>query len=95
MYRGTIVALRFRAALAARTGILQRRLMMKSPDYPTNQPKDPVDDALVDRNSDPDAIARAEPDKKHGDKLMEGAPPDHDKPVLEGSLEGERPRHDR
>jgi hypothetical protein len=67
---------------------------MKSPDYPTNQPKGPVDDALIDRNSDPDAIARAEPNKKHGDKLMENAP-DNEKPVLEGSLEGERPRHDR
>jgi len=67
---------------------------MKSPDYPTKQPKNPVDDALVDRNSDPDAIARAEPSKKQGDKLMENAP-DHDKPLLEGSLEGERPRSDR
>ena len=68
---------------------------MKSPDYPTNQPKGPVDDALIDRNSDPDAIARAEPNKKQGDKLMENAPPDNAKPLLEGSLEGERPRHDR
>jgi hypothetical protein len=68
---------------------------MKSPDYPTNQPKGPVDDALIDRNSDPDAVARAEPNKKHGDKLMENAPPDTEKPVLEGSLEGERPRPDR
>jgi len=67
---------------------------MKSPDYPTNQPKNPVDDALVDRNSDPDATARAEPSKKHGDKLMENAP-DNDKPLIEGSLEGERPRSDR
>jgi len=68
---------------------------MKSPDYPTKQPKDPVDDALIDRNSDPDAVARAEPNKKHGDKLMENAPPDDKKPLLEGSLEGDRPRHDR
>ena len=68
---------------------------MKSPDYPTNQPKNPVDDALIDRNSDPDAVARAEPNKKQGDKLMENAPPDNEKPMLEGSLEGERPRHDR
>ena len=69
--------------------------MMKSPDYPTKQPKDPVDDALIDRNSDPDAVARAEPNKKHGDKLMDNATPDNEKPVLEGSLDGERPRHDR
>jgi len=68
---------------------------MKSPDYPTKQPKDPVDDALIDRNSDPDATARAEPSKNHGDKLMENAPPDNEKPLLEGSLEGDRPRHDR
>ena len=72
---------------------------MKSPDYPTKQPKDPVDDALIDRNSDPDAIARAEPsrphdDKRHGDKLLE-LKPDNEKPLLEGSLEGDRPRHDR
>jgi hypothetical protein len=68
---------------------------MKSPDYPTNQPKGPVDDALIDRNSDPDAVARAEPNKKQGDKLMENAPPDNQKPLLEGSQEGERPRRDR
>ena len=68
---------------------------MKSPDYPTNQPKGPVDDALIDRNSDPDAVARAEPNKKQGDKLMENAPADNEKPVLEGSLDGERPRRDR
>jgi hypothetical protein len=54
-----------------------------------------VDDALIDRNSDPDAIARAEPNKTQGDKLMESSPPDNEKPLLEGSLEGERPRHDR
>jgi hypothetical protein len=67
---------------------------MKSPDYPTNQPKNPVDDALVDRNSDPDARAQAEPTKKHGDKLMENAP-DNDKPLIEGSLNDGRPRSDR
>ncbi len=67
---------------------------MKSPDYPTNQPKNPVDDALVDRNSDPGAIARAEPNKQHGDKLMDGAP-DNDKPLIEGSLNDGRPRSDR
>ncbi len=67
---------------------------MKSPDYPTNQPKNPVDDALVDQNADPSAVAEAGPNKKHGDKLMENAP-DNDKPLVEGSLQGERPRSDR
>jgi hypothetical protein len=65
---------------------------MKSPDYPTNQPKNPVDDALVDRNSD--AMAQAEPNKKHGDKLMDNAP-ENDKPLIEGSLNDGRPRSDR
>jgi hypothetical protein len=67
---------------------------MKSPDYPTNQPKNPVDDALVDRNSDPAAQVQAESNKKHGDKLMDNAP-DNDKPLIEGSLDDGRPRSDR
>ena len=32
---------------------------MKEPNYPSEQPKDPVTDALADRNADPDAEAQA------------------------------------
>jgi hypothetical protein len=44
---------------------------MKEPNYPTEQPKHAVDDALVDRNSDPAALAASEPLKNQGDKLMD------------------------
>ena len=64
---------------------------MKEPNYPTSQPKNPVDDALIDRNSDPEANAQAEPNKHQGDALLDKRPA-NDKPLLEGSLEGERPR---
>ena len=66
---------------------------MKSPDYPTNQPKNPVDDALVDRNSDPDASRAPSRTRSTATSCMENAP-DNDKPLIEGSLEGERPRSD-
>lgn len=67
---------------------------MTKPNYPTNQPKNPVDDALVDRNSDPDAQAQAAPNKRQGDALLENERK-HGKPLLEGSLHGERPRSDQ
>jgi hypothetical protein len=55
---------------------------MKDPNYPSTQPKDLVDDALVDRNSDPDALAPSEgPLKQHGDALRDGS----------GSRQGEDP----
>jgi hypothetical protein len=44
---------------------------MKDPNYPTEQPKDPVADALTDRNSDPGADAQAESLKLHGDALLD------------------------
>lgn len=43
---------------------------MKDPNYPSEQPKDPVSDALTDRNSDPDAQAQDESLKVHGDALL-------------------------
>lgn len=43
---------------------------MKDPNYPTEQPKDPVADALTDRNSDPAADAQDESLKVHGDALL-------------------------
>ena len=43
---------------------------MKDPDYPTEQPKDPVADALTDRNSDPAADAQDASLKVHGDALL-------------------------
>ena len=64
---------------------------MKDPHYPTEQPKNPVDDALVDRNADPAATADAGPSKRQGDALLDQSPKSG-KPLLEGSLEGERPR---
>ena len=44
---------------------------MKDPNYPTEQPKDPVSDALTDRNADPDAQAQDGPLKVHGDALLQ------------------------
>jgi hypothetical protein len=43
---------------------------MKDPNYPSNQPKDPVSDALTDRNSDPEAEVQDAPLKVHGDALL-------------------------
>jgi hypothetical protein len=47
---------------------------MKEPNYPTEQPKDPVADALTDRNSDPDAQVQSQdaPLKVHGDAVLHG-----------------------
>jgi hypothetical protein len=43
---------------------------MKDPNYPTEQPKDPVADALTDRNSDPGANAQDGSLKVQGDALL-------------------------
>jgi hypothetical protein len=43
---------------------------MKDPNYPSEQPKDPVADALTDRNSDPGANAQDESLKVQGDALL-------------------------
>jgi hypothetical protein len=43
---------------------------MKDPDYPTEQPKDPVADALTDRNSDPDAQAEPVELKKTSETVL-------------------------
>ena len=46
---------------------------MKDPNYPSEQPKDAVSDALTDRNADPDALApQDESLKVHGDALLNG-----------------------
>lgn len=60
---------------------------MKEPNYPTEQPKNAVDDALVDRNSDPDAIAEpaAEPLKREGDALRDGSGSRHGEDPSRGS----------
>ena len=50
---------------------------MMEPNYPTEQPKDPVADALTDRNSDPDALAQDAPLKVHGDALLHGTSTAH------------------
>ena len=44
---------------------------MKDPNYPSEQPKDPVSDALTDRNSDPGATAQKESLKVQGDALLD------------------------
>jgi hypothetical protein len=44
---------------------------MKDPNYPTEQPKDAVADALTDRNSDPGADAQDASLKVHGDALRQ------------------------
>jgi hypothetical protein len=46
---------------------------MRNPDYPDDQPKNPVDEALIDRNSDPDAIAGSAPPKRRDDALRDGS----------------------
>lgn len=43
---------------------------MKGASYPDEQPKDPVSDALTDRNADPAAQAQDESLKVHGDALL-------------------------
>jgi hypothetical protein len=58
---------------------------MKDPNYPTEQPKNAVDDALVDRNSDPEAVAAPSPNKAEGDALKDGS----------GSRHGEAPTRSR
>ncbi len=45
---------------------------MKDPNYPAEQPKGPVADALTDRNADPDAQVQDAPLKEHGDALLHG-----------------------
>jgi hypothetical protein len=45
---------------------------MRNPDYPDDQPKNPVDEALIDRNSDPDAVAGSAPPKRRDDTLRGG-----------------------
>jgi len=43
---------------------------MSNPNYPDEQPKDAISEALTDRNADPDAEAQDGSLKVHGDKLM-------------------------
>lgn len=43
---------------------------MKGASYPDEQPKDPVSDALTDRNSDPEAQVQDAPLKVQGDALL-------------------------
>jgi hypothetical protein len=64
-----------------------RRPRLKDSNYPGEQPKNGVDDALVDRNSDPDALAAPAPsaNKTEGDALRDGS----------GSRHGEPPSHSR
>ena len=42
---------------------------MKDPNFPIEQPNDPVSSALTDRNADPSANVQAESLKVHGDPL--------------------------
>ena len=44
---------------------------MQDPNYPTEQPKHAVDDALVDRNSDPAARAAAAPNDQGNEPQRE------------------------
>ncbi len=66
--------------------------MTNDPNYPTEQPKNAVDDALVDRNSDPDAIAapEGEPLKRHGDALRDGSGSRQGMDPSRGSADGKR-----
>jgi hypothetical protein len=46
---------------------------MTDPNNPTEQPKHVVDDALVDRNSDPAAQAADSPAQREGDAPMDAS----------------------
>lgn len=48
---------------------------MSNPNYPDNQPKDPISEALTDRNSDPEAQVQDAPLKVHGDQLLGSSKP--------------------
>jgi hypothetical protein len=50
---------------------------MKDPNHPAEQPKDPVADALTDRNSDPEAQVQDAPLKVHGDAVLHGTSTQH------------------
>jgi hypothetical protein len=63
---------------------------MKDPNYPSEQPKDPVADALTDRNSDPDALAQDAPLKVHGDALLEPRGAAKAEPSADGPPDGTR-----
>jgi hypothetical protein len=69
---------------------------MKDPNYPSEQPKDPVSDALTDRNSDPGAEAQDAPLKVHGDALLgsrdraAAAQPSTDDASADGPPDGSR-----
>ena len=47
---------------------------MKDPNFPIEQPNDPVSSALTDRNADPSANVQAESLKVHGDPLSHPRP---------------------
>ena len=48
---------------------------MNDPNYPGEQPKDPISSALIDRNCDPEAQAQDGPLKVHGDALLGSSRP--------------------
>ena len=64
---------------------------MNDPNYPTEQPKDPVSDALTDRNADPEATAQAQDGslKVHGDALL-GSSGKQDDQSEDGPPDGSR-----
>ena len=55
-------------------GTHHRSELMKDPNFPVEQPKDPVSSALTDRNADPSANVQAESLKVHGDPLSHPRP---------------------
>ncbi len=62
---------------------------MKDPNYPSEQPKDAVSNALTDRNADPDALVQEAPLKVHGDALL-GAKPSPASESADGPPDGTR-----
>ena len=50
---------------------------MTDPNFPIEQPNDPVSSALTDRNADPSANVQAESLKVHGDPLSHPKPVEH------------------
>jgi hypothetical protein len=63
---------------------------MKDPNYPSEQPKDPISEALTDRNADPEAVAQDAPLKDQGDALLGSRGSAQDEPSADGPPDGSR-----
>jgi hypothetical protein len=66
---------------------------VKNPNYPDEQPKDSISEALTDRNADPAAQIQEAPLKVHGDQLLGSSGPQVERtgePSDDGPPDGSR-----